>query len=191
MIDHDRLAALEARLALLEDKEKIREVLSRYSFNVDLGRLDEYIDGWDDKAVLDIGVTPIILQSTDSEARDISGTRDGNAISGKEALRHMLADPNGANKKYIENRSLHTVCNLHIDVDGDAAWAECYSIVFIRVEDGMKPSTAGYNHWDLRRVAGDWLVTRRTRRDVGGPEWGGETIKSYLKHQPTPHKAAN
>lgn len=183
MTDQDRLAALEARVALLEDKERIREALIRYGFNIDLGRHDEYIDGWAEDGVLDLGATPIILQNADGKARDISGGRNGNALSGKEALRHMVTDPNGANQKYIENRGLHTVCNLHVGVDGDTAWAECYSIVFIRTADGMKPSTGGYNHWDLRRIAGDWLVTRRRRRDVGGAEWGGNTIKSYLKHQ--------
>jgi hypothetical protein len=182
-ISEERFAALEARLGQLEDKEAIRDAISRYSFNIDLGREEAYLAGWADDAILDMGATPIVLEGTDGEKRDISGTGDsGVAPRGKEALRQMMFDPEGANKKYIENRALHTVCNLHVGVEGNDAWAECYSVVFIRTDSAMLPSTGGYNHWKLRRVDGDWLVVSRRRRDVGGAEWGGETIKSYLAH---------
>lgn len=180
----DRLAALEARVAFLEDKEAIREAISRYSYNIDLGREDEYMAGWAEDAFLDMGATPIVLEADDGNVRDINQTpSDGVRPQGKEALRAMMFDPDGANKKYIENRALHTVCNLTVGVEGDEAWAECYSLVFIRTEGSMTPSTGGYNHWKLRRVNGDWLVVSRRRRDVGGSEWGGETIKRYLQFQ--------
>jgi hypothetical protein len=75
---------------------------------------------------------------------------------------------------------MHAVGNLFIEICGDVAWAEGYSIVWVRGTDGHQPKTAGYNHWNFRRKGAGWLMTRRLRREVGGPVWGGEVIKSYL-----------
>jgi ketosteroid isomerase-like protein len=156
----DTITALEARLRLVEDKEKIKEVLARYGYNADLGRSEEYVDVWTDDGLYDLGAVK---------------------YAGKAQIREMITSPTGMHKTQIENRSLHTVCNLHIGVEGDTAWAEGYSIVFVKGEGGVKPLTAGYNHWDFVRAGDGWLMTRRLRRDVGGEEWGGETINSYLE----------
>ena len=47
-----RLKTMEARLAVLEDQEKIRECLSRYSFNADLGRSEEYVNNYTPDGVI-------------------------------------------------------------------------------------------------------------------------------------------
>lgn len=157
----DTIAGLEARLRLVEDKEKIREVLARYGYNADLGRSEEYVDVWTDDGLYDLGAVK---------------------YAGKDQIREMISSPTGVHKTQIENRSLHTVCNLHIGVEGETAWAEGYSIVFVKGGDGaVKVLTAGYNHWDFVRAGDSWLMTRRLRRDVGGDEWGGETINRYLE----------
>lgn len=156
----EKIAALEARLRIVEDKEKIKEVLARYGYNADLGRSEAYVDVWTDDGLYDMGAV---------------------RYAGKAQIREMISSPTGVHKTLIENRSLHTVCNLHIGIDGDSAWAEGYSIVFVKGEDGVKPFTAGYNHWDFARSGEQWLMTRRLRRDVGGEEWGGETISRYLE----------
>jgi hypothetical protein len=159
-----RIEALEARLAVVEDQEKIRRCLARYGFNADLGRSEEYVGVWAEGGLYDLG--PV-------------------RYDGKAAIREMITSPTGAHKVEIENRSLHTVGNLFIEIEGRTAWAEGYSIVFVRGPDGAtKPFTAGYNHWDFVRDGDDWLMTRRLRRGIGEAEWGGETIKSYLNIAP-------
>jgi hypothetical protein len=160
MTVEERLAAVEARLRTLEDQEKIRRCLARYGYNADLGRSEEYLELWSEDGLYDL---------------------DGGQLCGEAALREMISSPTGAHKSQIENRSMHAVGNLFIEIAGDLAWAEGYSIVWVRGADNVHhPRTAGYNHWDFRRKGEGWLMTRRLRREVGGPEWGGETIKSYL-----------
>jgi hypothetical protein len=157
----DRVSALEARLRTLEDQEKIRRCLARYGFNADLGRSEEYLNLWSEDGLYDL---------------------DSGQLRGEPALRDMITSPTGAHKSQIENRSMHAVGNLFIEIQGETAFAEGYSIVWVRNPEGRhEPRTAGYNHWDFRRKGEGWLMTRRLRREVGGPQWGGETIKSYLE----------
>ncbi|HEY3695860.1 nuclear transport factor 2 family protein [Phenylobacterium sp.] len=155
-----RVAALETRLKLLEDQEKVRQCLARYGYNADLGRSEEYVAVWTDDGLYDLA--------------------DDTKLAGKAQIRQMITSPAGAHKSEIENRSLHTVGNLFIKIEGDTAWAEGYSVVFVKQADGVRPYTAGYNHWDFARDGDGWLMSRRLRRAIGGSEWGGETIKSYL-----------
>lgn len=156
----DRVAVLERRLQVLEDQEKIRRALARYGFNADLGRSEEYLAIWSKDGVYDL---------------------DGGELAGEAAIWDMISSPTGTHKAHIEKRSMHAVGNLLIEIEGDTAWAEGYSIVWVRDGDGKhQPMTAGYNHWDFVRRDEEWLMTRRTRREVGGPVWGGEIIKSYV-----------
>jgi len=158
-----RLAAVEARLGVLEDREKIRRCLARYGFNADLGRSEEYLAIWSEDGLYDLDAGP---------------------LQGTAALWDMISSPTGAHKSQIENRSMHAVGNLFIEIEGDVAWAEGYSIVWVRGPNGHAPMTAGYNHWDFRRKGEGWLMTRRLRREVGGPVWGGEIIRSHLDAGP-------
>lgn len=158
----DRIEELTARLAILEDQEKIRRCLARYGFGADLGRSEEWVSVWAEGGLYDLGY---------------------DRHEGKAELREMITSPDHNHKLNVENRSLHTVGNLFIEIQGETAWAEGYSIVYIRGSEGngMVPRSAGYNHWDFVRDGDGWLMTRRRRRQVGGSEWGGETIKSYLE----------
>jgi hypothetical protein len=82
--------------------------------------------------------------------------------------------------KSIENRCLHTVSNLLIRIEGDDAWAEGYSVVMVRSDDGQHTAaTCGYNHWTFQRLHGRWHLRLRHRRGIGGNEWGGNVIKDY------------
>ena len=153
-----RLEALERRVRELEDKEQIRETLARYGYTADLGLSKDWVDVWTEDGVYDLG--------PDERAE------------GSESLLHdIITNPKG--HKTIENRSLHTVVNHFIRVDGDTAWAEAYSIVFIREGEGFIPWTCGYNHFEFERSGEKWLIKLRLRRPVGGDEWGGKVIKAF------------
>src|SRR6185369_1323602 len=112
-----RIAALEGRVRYLEDQEKIRECLAEYGFNADLGRSDNYVAGWTPDGVYDL---------------------DRMYLDGEADLRNMIASPDGFHKTQVENRSQHTVLNLYIRIEGDSAWAEGYSVVFVRQDDNIK-----------------------------------------------------
>lgn len=170
-----RLEAMEKRLQVLEDTEKIRECMARYGFNADLGRSMEWVNTWTEKGVYDLGPT-----------RRFVGPDD--------LLYGVITDPKG--HKTIENKSQHICTNFFIRVDGNKAWAEFYSVVMVRFKvEGLKiigaraeleseaflPWSCGYNHCEFEKRGDQWYLTLRYRRMVGGDEWGGKAIKSYLK----------
>ncbi len=155
-----KLAALERRVQELEDKEKIRETLARYGYTADLGLSKDWVGVWTEKGVYDLGP-------------------DHKAVGSDGLLYDIITNPKG--HKTIENRSLHTVVNHFIRVNGDTAWAEAYSIVFIREGDGYIPWTCGYNHFEFERRGDRWAITLRHRRAVGGDEWGGKVIKAFAE----------
>jgi len=156
---HDELKALEERVQLLEDTEKVRECLMRNRFAADLGLSDVYAGTYAQDGVSDLG--------------------PGQRAVGREQLLYHINNPTG--HKRIEGRSLHTVVNLFIRVNGRTAWAEGYDIVFVREGEGYIPYTCGYLHWEFEKQGERWYLTLRHRRPVGGDEWGGRVIKAYLK----------
>src|SRR5579862_5374913 len=104
MQNQQNRTSLEARLSELEDKEAIRDLLARYSFSIDLGRVDEYLSLWTDDCVF----------------RTDGG--EGNLYTGKEEiLGHVERDM--MNIDGLVGRIHHLLlCNV-IEVDGDLARA--------------------------------------------------------------------
>jgi len=156
-----RLKALEARLEFLEDQEKIRECLARYSFNADLGRSEEYVSNYTPDGVIDLG--------------------PNTKWAGKDQLLDFIASPSGSHKTSFEGKSQHTSMNYFIRVNGTKAWAEGYSVVFLRRGDKYEVATCGFNHWDFEKKDGRWYLKYRYRRPVGEDEWGGKVIRDYVK----------
>lgn len=154
-----KIAELESRLRILEDREKIRETLCRYSFTADMGRSQEYVNNYTPDGVIDLG----------PETK----------WSGAAGLTEFITDPKGGHKA-IENHCMHTSLNTHIRIDGDTAWAEGYSVVYVQEGNGYKVYTLGYNRWTFQREEDRWLMKYRHRRPVGGDEWGGDVIKEFL-----------
>ena len=170
-----KIASLESRLGVLEDTEKIRECMARYGFNADLGRANEWVATWTKAGVYDLGPE--------------------NRFEGPDDLLYgVITNPKG--HKTIENKSQHICVNFYIRVDGNKAWAEFYSIVMVKMQvEGLKvigareelvgdvflPWSCGYNHCKFEKRDGVWYLTLRHRRMVGGDEWGGKIIKSYLE----------
>jgi SnoaL-like protein len=155
-----RFKELEARVQLLEDQEQIRECLSRYSFNADLGRSEEYVNNYTPDGVIDLSPTM--------------------KWSGKEQLMDFIGSPTGGHKS-IEGRCQHTSMDYFIRVNGNKAWAEGYSVVYLKKGDEYTVFTCGFNHWDFEKRDGRWYLKYRYRRPVGDNEWGGKVIRDYLK----------
>jgi hypothetical protein len=155
-----RLARLEKAVGALNDERNIRDVLAQYGYNADLGREEAWVDLWSEDGTYDL---------------------DFGRFTGRDALLDIVMDREGAHKREIENRSQHVIVNPMIRIVGDTAWCECYSIVLVGTEsDGYAVYTGGYNHFDLQRSGQTWTISRRLRRSVGGPVWGGDVIAAYL-----------
>ncbi len=158
-----RIKQLEARVAVLEAQEQIRECLARYSFNADLGRSEEYVNNYTRDGVIDLAPST--------------------KWTGSKQLMDFIGSPGGGHKA-IEGRCQHTSMNYFIRVDGDKAWAEGYSVVYLKKGDKYEVFTCGFNHWDFVKHGDRWLLKYRYRLPVGGEEWGGKVIRDYLKAPP-------
>jgi hypothetical protein len=141
------LAALEARVAALEDELAVRRVLAAYGPAVDSG--DSAATGalWAPEAVynMDVGV-----------------------LDGRGAITAMVDGP--GHREIIAGGSAHAVGPALVDLDGDTAVAITYSQLFRG--DGAGRFTVwrvAANRWELRRGgAAGWEVVRRTTRLLDG-----------------------
>jgi hypothetical protein len=144
----EEVAALRARLSDLEAREEIRELFCRYGFTADTGDAK----GWSE------------IYAPDGAYDGVSGR-----IEGRESFYRALEDPDGVHKRDIESKgSLHTTGFVMIGVDGDTAWAEGPTLVWVGAQDqqGWRVYSLSYNHWDLQKRQGRWEVTFRLSRPV-------------------------
>jgi len=161
----DRLAMLESRLAMLEAKEEIRDLFSRYGFTADTGDAKGWSEIWAENAVYE---------------------RGGAAIKGRAAFFRSIEDPNGAHKREIEGKgSVHTTGPLMIRADGAKAWAEGPALVWTRSGPGYEVYALSYNHWELQKSAGRWEIVRRVGRPVA-PGVATEVLKAWREAKAAP-----
>jgi hypothetical protein len=148
---HDRLAAVAARVQELEDREAIRDLIACYGFTADLNCFEEYVDQWAPDGEYFLGESILGHAS----------------YRGRDELMGFISDPRGAHRSHVSGRgSQHTSVNILVRVDGDTAWAESYSIVFVREApdvESFQIYAAAYNHWELRRMDGRWRIQSRRR----------------------------
>jgi hypothetical protein len=154
----EQLAALQARLQLLEDKEAIRELFNRYGFTADTGDAKGWSETWAEDGVFDGGKF---------------------TSSGREQFFKSIEDPDGVHKRDIEGKgSLHTTGGVTIRVDGLKAWAEGPTLVWVRDGPTFKVFSMAYNHWDLQKNNGRWEMVRRIARSVA-PTNAAKVFKAY------------
>lgn len=169
-----RLAALEAKLTELEDDREIRQLLSRYGFNADLGRSEEWVDLWTDDGAFEVAIprawdAGIGDQETiDRQEAASEGEDQVVRHAGREALHTFIHDPDS--HKAIEGRSLHIMDNnLVTQVEGDRATAESYNVTLVRRGSQMTLFNASINRWTLAKVDGAWRIEECVRRRPGAP----------------------
>jgi hypothetical protein len=161
----EQVAALAAQVTGLADqvtgltaREEIRELLCTYGFAADTGSAREWSQTY----------------APDGVYENIAGT-----MTGRASFAQAIDDPDGVHKRDIESKgSLHTHGPIMIRVSGDEAWAEGPTLVWTRGEPGWSPYALSYNHWDLRRRAGRWEVTRRLSRPVA-PGQAGPVLTAW------------
>jgi hypothetical protein len=144
-----RVAALEHAVRTLTAEQEIRALLSRYSFTADLGLADEFAALFTEDGLYDIG-------------DDNVGLYQGR-FEGAEALRRLIAGdgmpPSGLSQH-------HTMGPMVFEIQDDTAFAEGYSVTYVRRAEGIEAWCMGVNHWEFRKILGTWKIHRRHRREV-------------------------
>ncbi|MEU8706858.1 nuclear transport factor 2 family protein [Streptomyces sp. NPDC048565] len=140
-----RLAAVEARLRLLEDERDIARTMAAYGPLVDGGEADSVAALWAPDGVYDI---------------------DEIFLAGREQIRGMVRSP--AHQGWIRQGCAHVVGPPHITVEGDEAVAVCHSLMVVQEAGRYVVRRATANHWRLVRTESGWQVVTRTNRILDG-----------------------
>jgi hypothetical protein len=145
-----RLAALEARVRELEDRDALAQVVASYGPAVDSGEANAAAALWTDDGVFDV-VPYFELVGHDG----IAGMVDGD---GHQSL--------------IHNGCGHVLTAPKLVVDGDEArgWNYAFNIRWDAEADRFWIARLSANEWQFRREGDRWRVVRRTNVNLDGDE---------------------
>ncbi|MGI4792601.1 MAG: nuclear transport factor 2 family protein [Janthinobacterium lividum] len=136
MIQTEILARLEARLAVLEANEAVRELRARYAWHAARGDYD--------------GIAALFAPDG---AFEFTGLGERRTFVGRDAIRAMLS------QTMTPQMVFPFIHNDIIKVDGDRAVSTC--TMDTNISPGRDHGLIGYYHDDLRRIDGVWLFERR------------------------------
>jgi len=145
----DRLAALEARVQMLEDQLAVQQLLNRWGPAVDTGESAAAAALWTEDGVLQSEIS--YLDGPAGVAAMVES--DGQQDLIRQGCAHVQAFP-------------------LITVDGDRATATGYSRVYLHRDDASyEVWRVSANRWEFARTTRGWRATRRTNHVIdGGPE---------------------
>ena len=144
--DLDRLAALEARLAQLEDHQAILQLIGSFGPAVDRGD----------------GAAAAALWAKDGRYDFGSAVLEGAA-----AVAGLVELP--SHRGYLDQGCAHILSLPQITITGDTARAVNYSQVLLHEgTDRWKVARCSANLWLLRREEGGWRVVQRSNRLLDG-----------------------
>jgi hypothetical protein len=140
----NQINTIEARLRLVEDKQAIHDVIVRYCRGVDRSDPD------------------LVLAAFHDDATD---NHFGVVLPFREAIGTLKAARSGGGSPPSKTTSMHNICNVLIEVDGDIARCETYVIVIVRI-----PQDGGAVDWmhagryvdRFERRNGEWRIAYRT-----------------------------
>jgi hypothetical protein len=133
-ISIEEFESLKRRVQVLEDKDAIWSILSRYSLNVDLGRAESFLRLFTDDCVF---------------ATDLGG--EISYRRGKKELGEMVAGgppPKGQ----------HLQLDYHIQVEGDTATAVGYQVLTGLRDKSLTLNRAAFRSLKFKRISGTWLI---------------------------------
>lgn len=144
--DSTRLAALEARLAELEDREAIRNLVASYGPLADSGDAEGVAALWAEDGVYAVG-----------------GFGEN---AGREAIAALIRAP--FHQQLMQDGCAHALGPVHIQLDGARALAIGYSVVFRRAGKGFEAWRVSANRWELEKRNCRWQVRRRRNALLDG-----------------------
>ena len=157
----DRLAAVERRLAMLEDERDIAKLVASYGPLVDSGDADRAAGLWTADGRYDVG--DWVMSSRDDVAAMVRSDAHQGLIA--KGCCHFFGPP-------------------VIEVAGDTAVAVCESTLLVRRESGgYTVVRAGVHVLRLRRDSSGWRITSRVARQLDGTGAGPALIAEALGSQ--------
>ncbi len=155
---NDRLDALERKLAELDDRLAIFDLIASYGPAVDGLDRDGVAALWSQEGSYDFGTGP---------------------LEGREAVANLI--DLDTHRAYVAAGSAHVLSLPRIEIEGDRAVAVNYSQVFVRDGNGWRADRTCANRWELVRAGAGWQVARRTNRLLDGSP---EARDLLLRHRP-------
>ncbi|CRK57823.1 hypothetical protein [Alloactinosynnema sp. L-07] len=139
------LAALEARIQLLEDEAAISRLIASYGPLVDSGAAAAVAALWGADGVYDV---------------------DELVMHGRDEILAMVESAN--HQGWIASGCAHFIGPPVVTIAGDDAVAVCHSLMIVKQDKRFVVRRATANHWRLRRTATGWQVAVRTNRVLDG-----------------------
>jgi hypothetical protein len=135
---------IEARLRLIEDRQAIHDVIIRYCRGVDRSDPDLVLSAFHDDAI---------------------DNHFGVMLPFREAIGTLKAPRSPDGRPTSKTTSMHNICNVLIELDGDVARCETYVTVIVRI-----PREGGAIDWlhagryvdRFERRSGEWRIAYRT-----------------------------
>jgi hypothetical protein len=145
----DVVQSLTARVAELEDRLAIAQLMASYGPAVDSGSARATADLWTHDGRYDAGVVAF--------------------ESSAEIATMVTTDPH---QRFITSGAAHVASPPVITIDGDHATATCYQQVLLHdeVSGGYRTWRVSAHRWEWRRTADGWKVTTRVARALDGGE---------------------
>lgn len=134
------------RLAALEDRDAIRDLIARYGPLADAGDCAGAAALWTEDGVYEVG--------------------GYGEFRGRNAISALLEGD--THQTLIAGGSAHVLSPPVIELAGDRAVARTYSVVFRKAGDIWEAHRASANAWYLVRTAEGWRVARRVNRLLDG-----------------------
>ena len=153
MTDSDTAALirdLSARVAFLEDRQAIVDLMTSYGPAIDSGAEDAAARVWTEDGVYDV---------------------DTGAMHGRAEIAAMVRGD--SHQRLISNGCAHVLEPGSVVIDGDTAVATCKSLLILARPDksAFTVLRATANRWELAKGGdGRWRCTRRTSRVLDGRE---------------------
>jgi hypothetical protein len=143
----ERFAALERRIALLEDQAAIYQLMAAYGPAADSGSTEHAISLWVEDGIYDLHSR--VMTGRGEIAQELDG----------EWHQGLIAQGSG-----------HIVSMPHVVIDGDQAVATCHSRLYRREGEGYRVISCSANRWEFVRRKRSWQVKRRISRRLDGSE---------------------
>jgi ketosteroid isomerase-like protein len=158
----DRIAQLEARTQLLQDRMEIYDLIASYGPLVDAGDAAATAALWTEEGTYDV---------------------DTGRYEGHEGIAAMVGSR--AHQWLITRGCAHLTGPPRIELAGDVAVAVCHSQLVVRREDGsgFDVFRATAHHLELVRTPDGWRIRRRTSRLLDG----GEDARALFRPDPARH----
>jgi len=140
------LSTLEARLAELEDREAIRDLIARYGTLADAGDAQGTAALWTDDGTYDVGGFGV--------------------HRGRVAIATLLEST--AHIELMAAGCAHVLSAPVIALTGDRAIARTYSLVLRHDGGRWEAHRVAANSWQLKRTDKGWRVAERVNRLLDG-----------------------